>query len=450
MRTLRRVCALLLVLIAAGALFLCLKPPALLRVGANYAAKTVCSNVFLAGRDADEVLRSDVQAPGLWILHLLRVSVDERRGLVRAGFFGFIGDGLAVFRSGAGCTVVADGKLDQLAALPPRPPSSAVAADPLPWPDGDAVTLSPVMQRVLANDTLTGPGLRAVIVIDHGRIVAERYGPGFTASTPLLGWSMAKTVTAGLVGVLIKEGKLTLDQAGFWPPGDGREQIRISDLMAMSSGLKFNEDYGVVSDVTRMLYMEPDTAGFAYAQPLVHPIGEYWSYSSGTANIVARIVQDTAGDSIWVQERLFVPLGMHSAVMEPDEHGTLVGSSYMYATARDWSRFAQFLLQNGAWHGQQLLPDGYVDMMATPVAASKGQYGHGFVWAWGSDPIIEGQNPDAAFAIPPDTFYLSGHDGQSIAIIRSRQIALVRLGLTPYTERYSPQLLIQAVLEAAR
>jgi CubicO group peptidase (beta-lactamase class C family) len=216
----------------------------------------------------------------------------------------------------------------------------------------------------------------------------------------------------------------------------------------MSSGLRFDEGLAPVSDVTRMLFLQPDTAQFAYAQPLAHPIGETWSYSSGSANIVARIVQDTAGTATLVQDRLFVPLGMQSAVIEPDEHGTLVGSSYMYAVARDWARYALFLLQNGAWQGQQLLPDDFVDMMAQPLKASLGQYGHGFVWLWGSDPIIEGQNPDTAFGIPPDTFYMSGHDGQSIAIVRSRQIAVVRLGLTPYVERYSPQRLIQAVLEA--
>jgi CubicO group peptidase (beta-lactamase class C family) len=442
MRTLRRIVVLLLVLVAAGALFLWLKPPALLRIGANYAAKTVCSNVFLAGRDGDEVLRSDVQAPGIWILHLMRVSVDKQHGVVRAGFLGVSGDGLAVARGGAGCTVVADGKLDHVAALPPRPASGAPATYSKPWPDGDAVTISPDVQKLLEDDVLTGPGMRSVIVVDHGRIVAERYGSGFTASTPLLGWSMAKTVTAGLVGLLIKDNNLALDQAGFWPPGDGRDHIRIADLMAMSSGLRFNEQ-GTVSDLTRMLYMEPDNAGFAYAQPLVHPIGESWSYSSGAANIVTRIVQDSSGGSVWVQDRLFAPLGMRSAIIEPDEHGTLVGSSYMYATARDWARFAQFLLQNGAWQGQQLLPEGYVDMMTTPVAASKGQYGHGFVWLWGSD-------PDSSFGIPPDTFYLLGHDGQSVAVIRSRQIAVVRLGLTPYTERYAPQPLIQAVLAASR
>jgi len=158
-------------------------------------------------------------------------------------------------------------------------------------------------------------------------------------------------------------------------------------------------------------------------------------------------VQNIAGGSTQIQDRLFMPLGMHSAVIEPDEHGTLVGSSYMYANARDWARYAQFLLQDGVWQGRAMLPAGYVDMMATPLAASHGQYGHGFVWLWISDPIIEGQNPDTAFGIPSDTFYMSGHDGQTIAIIRSRQIAVIRLGLTPYTDRYSPQRLIQAVLE---
>jgi CubicO group peptidase (beta-lactamase class C family) len=458
MKTLRRILAVLLILIAAAALFLWLRPPNLLRVGANYTAKIVCSNVFLAGRDPAEVLGSDVQAPGIGLLRLMRVSVDRQHGVVRAGFLGFIGGGLAVSRPGAGCTVVADGKLTQVPALPPRPAptgvpnaataSGALAADTLPWPDGNAVTPSPAVQTLLADDALTGPGMRAVVVVDHGHIVAERYAPGFTAATPLLGWSMTKTVTASLVGLLVKDGKLALDQSGFWPAGDGRDRIRIADLMAMSSGLRFNEEYGDVSDVTRMLFLEPDTAGFAAAQPLVHPIGASWSYSSGTANIVARIVQDTAGGSTLVQDRLFLPLGMKSAVIEPDEHGTLVGSSYMYADARDWARYALFLLQNGVWQGQEMLPAGYVDMMATPVAASHGEYGHGFVWLWGSDPVIEGQNPDTAFGIPPDTFYMSGHDGQTIAVIRSRQIAVIRLGLTPYSDHYSPQRLIQAVLEA--
>ena len=447
----------LLLGILVAALFA--RPPALLRIAANYSAKIVCSNVFLVGRDPDEVLRDDVQSNGNPVLRLMRVSVDRDRQLVRAGVLGFIGDGLAVVRPGEGCAVLADGKLAP-GAQALSPPETAGVAGPAAkpaadagaaWPDGNAVgTGDPRLAAVIGNPLLAGPGVRAVVVVHRGRIVAERYAQGIKADTPLLGWSMAKSVTAGLIGILVKDGRLALDASAGWPvaPGDGRSQIKIADLLAMSSGLHFDEQYAAVTDVTRMLYLEPDTAGFAYAQPLVHPIGESWSYSSGTANIVARIVQNIAGVSTRVQDRLFMPLRMHSAVIEPDEHGTLVGSSYMYATARDWARYAQFLLQNGVWQGQQLLPAGYVDMMAAPLAASHGEYGHGFVWLWGSDPVIEGQNPDPAFGIPPDTFYLSGHDGQSIAVIRSRQIAVIRLGLTPYADRYSPQRLIQAVLEA--
>jgi CubicO group peptidase (beta-lactamase class C family) len=141
---------------------------------------------------------------------------------------------------------------------------------------------------------------------------------------------------------------------------------------------------------------------------------------------------------------------MTSAIMEADEYGTLVGSSYMYATARDWARYGQFLLQEGIWQGQELLPSGYVALMASPVAASQGQYGHGLVWLWGSDAAVPGQDPDLAFGIPPDTFWMEGHDGQSTAIIRSRQLVIVRLGLTPARDGYSPQPLVKAILEATR
>ena len=458
MKILRRTAAALFLLLLALILLLWLEPPDLLRVGANYSAKIVCSNVFLAGRDPEDVLRADVQAPGIALLRLMRVSVDREHGAVRAGFLGFIGDGLATARPGQGCTAAPDGKLalaNTEAAAARVAPSSSSAGSAAPnslWPDGGGVEAKPALDRILANDQLAGPGARAILIVDHGRIAAERYTGGFTARTPLLGWSMTKTVMAGFIGMLVKDGKLSLDQSGFWPaaPGDGRDRIRVADLLAMSSGLRFNENYGAVSDVTSMLYLQPDMAGFARAQPLAHPVGEAWSYSSGTAVILSRIMQDAAGGDgrAFADARLFKPLGMSSATMESDEHGTLVGSSYMYATARDWAKFAQFLLQEGVWQGKELLPSGYVAMMATPVAASGGQYGHGQVWLWGSDAATPGVNPDAAFGIPADTFWLSGHDGQSIAVIRSRRLIIVRLGLTPQSLGYSPQPLVKAVLEA--
>lgn len=455
MRILRRLVAVIILVMLALFCLLWLRPPALLRVGAGYAAKIVCSNVFLAGRDPNEVVVQDVQAPGVWILHLIRVRVDREHGVVHAGFFGLIGDGLAVARPGRGCTVLPDGKLNFTAIDPAGKPHAATEGSPADsalWPDGGAVQTNPALDRLLANDTLAGPGARALVVVDHGRIVAERYTKGFGSGTPLLGWSMTKTVMAGIVGLLVKDGKLTLDQANLWPAGDGREHVRIADLLAMSSGLYFNENHGLVSDLTSMLYLEPDMAGFARDQQMATRPGEAWSYSSGTALILSRIVQDKLGLGAprYIDERLFLPLGITTATLEQDESGTLVGSSYMYATARDWARYAQFLLQDGVWHGQALLPAGYVSMMATPVKASNGQYGHGLVWLWGSDAKTPGENPDAAFDIPPDTFYMSGHDGQSIAIIRSRQLVIVRLGLTPLADHYTPQALVQAVLQATQ
>jgi CubicO group peptidase (beta-lactamase class C family) len=456
-RLLLRIAFPLVGLLLLPAVVLWLKPPDILRVGANYSAKIVCSNVFLAGRDPQEVLRTDVQAPGIALLRLMRVSVDTGQRVVRAGLLGFIGDGLAVDRPGVGCAAVPDGNLAfaRRVSAATSPARAATDADTTaPWPDGNIVATTPALDRLLADDALAGPGIRAIVVVDHGRIVAERYGPGFSAATPLLGWSMTKSVLAGVAGLLIKEGRLSLDQTGHWPAaaGDGRDRIRIADLLAMSSGLRFNEAYGAVSDVTRMLYLETDMAGFAHAQPLLHPAGELWSYSSGTANILSRVIQDAAGGlgAAYPAEKLFKPLGMSSATIETDEYGTLVGSSYMYATARDWARYGEFLLQKGVWRGQAMLPAGYVDMMATPVAASGGEYGHGLVWLWGADAVTPGKNPDAAYGIPADTFWMEGHDGQSTAIIPSRELVIVRLGLTPARDHYQPDPLVKAVLEAAK
>jgi CubicO group peptidase (beta-lactamase class C family) len=192
-------------------------------------------------------------------------------------------------------------------------------------------------------------------------------------------------------------------------------------------------------------------AAFARAQPLMYPPGSHWSYSSGTANIVSRIVQDAAGrlGAAYPAVKLFAPLGMRSATLETDAYGTLVGSSYMYATARDWARYGLFLLQDGVWRGQEMLPRGYVAMMAEPAAASGGEYGRGFVWRW-LDAPIPGHNPDPAFGIPADTFWMAGHDGQSIAVMRSRDMLVVRMGLTPARLHYAPRPLVKALLDASK
>ncbi|WP_394892938.1 serine hydrolase domain-containing protein [Mesorhizobium sp. AaZ16] len=431
-------------------------PPAMIRVAAGYSAKIVCSNVFIAGRDAGEVLQADVQAPGHPILKLISVDVDDSTGTVSAGLFGLFGKGLAVDRTGFGCAAVPDGDLasaqvtDIAIQLPAELPDGI-------WPEGNRVEPSqhPRITEILDDPAMTGPGMRAVVVVKDGRIVGERYGAGFSAETPLLGWSIAKSVTAAIIGTLVKEDRLDVERARLFEAwaGDGRAAIKISDLMAMSSGLEFNEDYGDVTDVTRMLYLEPDMAAFAAAKPLADEVGKAFSYSSGTTVMLSRLWQEAAGDTeqalVWPREALFGPLGMTSAVMETDARGTFVGSSYMYATARDWARFGQFLLQDGIWSSAELLPPGFAAWMREPAPASNGEYGRGQVWLHG--PVAgtaEGQDPDAGFDLPADAFWLLGHDGQSIAVAPSKRLVVVRLGLTPSKLGYKPQGMLEALAKA--
>ena len=221
--------------------------------------------------------------------------------------------------------------------------------------------------------------------------------------------------------------------------------------MGMSSGLAFNENYGDVSDVTRMLYLQPDMAGFAAGMPLVDKVGATFNYSSGTANILSRIWQNAAGPEAlsYPKKALFDPLGMTSAVLEPDARGTFVGSSYLYATARDWARFGLFIHRKGAWNGQEILPAGFVDWMHEQAPASKGAYGKGMVWLNGPEgDTPAGQDPDAGFGLPDDTFWFEGHDGQSVAVIPSKDLVVVRMGLTPFNLSYKPQGLAAALAKA--
>jgi len=440
--------------VVAVAGWLWIAPPALIQVAAGYSAKIICSNVFIAKRDASQVLKVDVQAPGHPILGLISKKVDDSAGTVTARLLGAFGGGVAIARDGLGCASVPDGDI-AAAALPAVAPLAPPAAGL--WPQGNDVQPSqdPAIAAILDDAAMAGPGMRAIVVVKNGRIVGERYGEGFSADTPLLGWSMTKTVTASIIGTVVGEGKLSLDQRGLFAAwkGDGRNAIKVSDLMSMSSGLEFNEDYGDVTDVTRMLYLEPDMAAFAASKPLVHDVGKMFSYSSGTTVMLSRIWQDVVGDKAaalaWPRQKLFGPLGMSSAVLEADARGTYVGSSYLYATGRDWARLGQLLLQDGVWNGQQLLPAGYVATMRQPSEAAPNDYTRGQMWLHGPQAgTPDGEDPDAGFALPDDAVWANGHDGQSMAVIQTHQVIVVRLGLTPSKLRYKPQKMVEALAKA--
>ncbi|MFH2017973.1 MAG: serine hydrolase [Pseudomonadota bacterium] len=440
-------------IVVAFAGWLYIAPPALVQVAAGYSAKMVCSNVFIAGRDSHEVLKVDVQAPGHPILGLISMSVDRDAKTAYAKLLGMFGSGLAVAREGAGCASVPDGDVEA-AKLAPVPVAAGAVSQAL-WPEGETVEPSqdPAVKAILDDPGMAGPGMRAIVVVKNGRIVGERYGESFVETTPLLGWSMTKTVTAAIIGTLVRDGKMGLDDTDLFEAwkADGRGAIRVRDLLSMSSGLEFNEDYGDVTDVTRMLYLEPDMAGFAADKPLVHDVGKVFSYSSGTTLMLSRIWQNAAGaDALsWPRRELFDPLGMRSAVLEADARGTFVGSSYLYATARDWARFGQFLLQDGVWNGRAILPDGYAAMMRAPSTAAPEEYSQGHMWLNGpSAGTPDGEDPDKGFDLPADAVWALGHDGQSMAIVPSKQLVVVRLGLTPSKLGYKSQAMVAALVKA--
>lgn len=436
-RFLKIVGSILLLCLLGIVLWLGFRPPELLKVGTGYAAKIVCSNVFLANRDPQEVLALDVQAPGHPLLKFVDVSVDNARETVTAHIFGFFAPSKATYRPGLGCANIHDADLRPQLDVPMD--AAARIAD---------VNINPSVQSIIENSALAGLGMRAIAVLKDGQIIAETYGDSFGADTPLLGWSMTKSVMATLIGMRIAEGKMDFQRDHLLPEweGDERAKIRLADLLSMQSGLKFNEDYGAVSDVTRMLFLENNMTEFAASLPLEARPGTKFNYSSGTANILSKLYFesfDTPEEALtYAQNVLFQPLGIASATLEADASGIPVGSSYLYANARDWLSIAQLLLDGGRAGDKQLLDEDFVRLMQEPAMASDGRYGSAQTWLQtaGIKAGTEG--------IPADAFWMSGHDGQSLIIVPSMDLAIVRLGLTPSRTDYKAPVLQAEIIKA--
>jgi CubicO group peptidase (beta-lactamase class C family) len=405
-------------------------------------AKMVCSNVFIAKRDADTVIGTDVTFYLPQAVKYLKINVDTANQRVEVGYLGLFAKRSAQFGEGRVCTLVSKDE-NRAHATPPSAPTTSDAL----WPTGESVRLSDEKRLLAAlNDpALQGAGMRAIVVVHDGRIVGEIYGGGFNASTPLLGWSMTKTVNVALAGMAIKDGKLSLDQQNLFPQwaGDARAKISVADLMAMTSGLEWNEN---PTDDGRLEYLAQDAAAFARDRALVAPPGTKFNYSGGSSVLLTRLWQNAIGSEArsYPQQRLFKPLGMTSAVLESDPSGTFLGEGFLYANARDWARFGEFLRLKGEWNGEQLLPIGFVDYMRSPVPASdEGRgpvYGRGGVW------LALGQG----FNLPADTFMLQGHLRQVITIIPSRKLVILRMGLTREDIGYSVAKLLYAIVAASQ
>ncbi len=429
-----------------------------LMVGAGYYAKTLCSGVFVSGRAPEDVIAEDVLADQDEALDLYRSQVDREARSVSVWIPSGIATQSAIYREGYGCHLDLEA---ETAKLPPLTPADIPAADAL-WPEGARVAPEaalPLGVREKLNAVLddafaeTDPErlkrTRAVVVVHRGRIVAERYAEGFTAQTPQLGWSMAKSVTNALAGVLAAQGRIAVERPApveqWQGEEDPRQAITLDQLLRMSSGLEFDESYdGMLSDVRVMLFARGDKAAFTAEKPLDCPPGTCWHYSSGTSNIIASVLQDSAedGSAAIARDLLFAPLGMSTAVFEPDAAGTLVGSSYVYASARDWARFGLLYQRGGDWFGETIFSREWLKYTLEPSSGNAGFGAH----VWTAPP---GWNDaEAASAIPDDDFYFFGHDGQMVAVIPSRETVIVRLGLTRLRGPFDHAVLVRSILEA--
>ena len=282
-------------------------------------------------------------------------------------------------------------------------------------------------------------GVRAVLLVQDGRIRAERYREGFGPQSRFISWSMAKSMVHALAGVMVREGRITPTSVLPVPewqqdPSDPRRAITLDDALRMSTGLAFNEDYADLqnSDAIRMLFGDGarDMGGYAASRPLIHPPGTFWDYSSGTTNIASRVLRDLSGGTeqsyrAFVERELLAPIGILDPVLEFDASGTLIGSSLVFMTARDYARFGLLYLHDGVWNGQRILPEGWVERARRPTAGSKGRYGAHW-WLSFSDP--DGV-PTAKRQFAPDAFMARGHQEQAIIVIPSQKAVLVCLSL---------------------
>ena len=298
-------------------------------------------------------------------------------------------------------------------------------------------TILQIADELFADDAPHGVSL-ALLVMRRGELVFERYGvqpdsvfaPGgaVTPDTTLISWSMAKSITHAAVGILVGDGLVDLDRpaavAGW--KRTPKEAITLLDLLEMRSGLEWVEDYvdDSVSHCIAMLFGEgqDDMAAYAAALPLVRRPGSTWNYSSGTTNIICRMIGDVvgggrAGMEAFLRDRLFGPVGMHSAIPKFDTSGTFVGSSYVYATARDFARFGELYRNDGVVDGHRVLPEGWRDQARTVVAHDENEFDYGRHWWLWSD--------------QPGSLACHGYEGQFCVVIPDRELVVVHLGKCP-------------------
>jgi CubicO group peptidase (beta-lactamase class C family) len=424
-----------LVLTATAAAGVITRPDRAIRVATGVVAHNVCSKTFVSRLDPQTVFAETIGRDGLRRLRLvLRMQVDRAAKTVDASAAGLLGS-RAVFHDGLGCVLlhgpdpyVLKSDLDAL-KVPKAPPLLGEIAGP-----GIVQPSDPALRTALdhAFEEPAEPPFRrtkAVVVVHDGKVIAERYADGIGIDTPLLGFSMTKSVINALIGILTQQGLVTPSMPAPIPEwrGDLRREIEVEHLLRMTTGLALDETNSGFDPSSQMVYLHNDMAGFAVNAAVVAPPGSRWAYSSPTTQILARIIRDAVGGPeqtlAFAWRELFNPLGMRNVTLEFDGAGTLQGSTYMLASARDWAKFGLLYLNDGIVGGKRILHEDWVDFSA--AATLDTDYGAGF-WTNRSDhPSARGR---VRLGIPRDAFFASGDLGQRIVIMPSQHLVVVRLG----------------------
>jgi len=429
-----------------------------LHVATGLISHTLCSETFVSGEDPDVVYAESLKPrPGMWAINWQTAyEVDqtnkERRATIAGGF-----ESRAVFHDQLGCLLIhgdespdlslpAANDADQHPALLPEiaGPSVVEPSDP---------KLREALDHVFAEPTDRRPfrHTKAVVIVHDGHVIAERYAPSYGIDTPLLGYSASKSIINAMLGILVRERKLSVDQpapVAVWSePSDPRHAITIDELERMTSGLAIDQTNGPSSPVARMLYLERDMAGYAESVGLENHPGAVWNYTDGNTVILSRIIRDTVGGHTsdvvaFARRELFEPLGMRHVTLEFDATGTPIGSTYMLASARDWARFGMLYLSDGVIQGHRILPEGWVNYSSTPTLDS--DYGAGF---WTN----RGNNHNAIGRIkggmPADSFYASGLLGQRVVILPSERLVITRFGPAQEWDDFDIEGLVRLVRE---
>lgn len=423
MKILKRI---LLLLVAAFILIVIINYPKL-NIIAGYSAKNTASSVYLANRT---LAFTDSTDNNFGLVKLADDWLSEKDESAKASVFGLL-TREAVYRDGVGAVLTTKGfDRDKPYLKPTR--STRNTSDVYPY--GNAEQKDSVFSNVnydRLNETINSifnkeNKTRATVVIYKDQIIAEKYAEGFDKNSKILGWSMTKSIMSTVYGIMQYQGKIDVQDKtpiAAWQ-NDERSKITIHNLLQMNSGLAWDENYDGISDVTTMLFLQNDMTQAQKNKSLAGEINNSWNYSSGTSNLLSGILRQKLGShqeylDYWYRE-FIDKIGMNSMIIETDVAGNYVGSSYAWATPRDWGKFGLLYLHKGNWNGEQLFAPEWTDYVATPTPTSDGTYGAQF-WL-----NAEGKYKD----LPKNMFYADGFQGQFVFIFPDQDLVVVRMGLS--------------------